>query len=145
MWLNTDLRTIDWQRAGQVWQETPEVIAAWAFGSAAGGQLAPGSDVDVGVWFEDSPSFEQQLALLGRLQKALGVDEIDLVALNDANPILRFEAISGRALFCRDLNRRAGFVSLTAREYEDAMAFWEWGVRSRLRHLADRRRQDAAL
>ena len=127
----TDLRRIDWEQTARLWRETPEVIAAWAFGSAADGRIAPGSDVDVGVWFEASPSFEQQLDLLARLQDTLGVDEVDLVALNDANPILRFEALSGRRLFCRDPGRCAGFASLTAREYEDAMAFWEWGLRAR--------------
>lgn len=45
--------------------------------------------------------------------------------LNDANPILRFEAVSGRMLFCRDIQRMADFVSLTAREYEDEMAQWQ--------------------
>jgi predicted nucleotidyltransferase len=128
---NTEPRAIEWERIARIWQETPEVIAAWAFGSALGGQIAPGSDVDVAVWFETGPSFEQQDALLARLQETLGVDEIDLVVLNDANPILRFEAISGQVLFCRDPNRRAAFVSLTAREYEDAMALWERGMRMR--------------
>ena len=128
---NTDMRAIDWQKTIPIWEETPEVIAAWAFGSALDGQLAPGSDVDVGVWFEAPPSFERQLALLARLQETLGVDEVDLVVLNDANPILRFEALSGRTLYCRDRSRCAGFASLTAREYEDAMAFWERGLRMR--------------
>jgi len=131
MSLKTETRKIDWQRAEQIWQETPEVLAAWAFGSARDGQVAPGSDVDVGVWFEAPPSFELQLALLARLQDTLGVDEVDLVVLNETNPILRFEALSGRTLYCRDRSRCAGFASLTAREYEDAMAFWERGLRMR--------------
>ena len=131
MLLNTEPRAIDWQQAAPVWHETSGLIAAWAFGSASNGLVAPGSDVDVGVWFETLPSFEQQLALLGRLQEALGVDEVDLVVLNDANPTLRFEALSGRALYCRDPNLRAGFASLAAREYEDAIAFWEQALRSR--------------
>jgi predicted nucleotidyltransferase len=133
----TETHTIDWQRTRQIWQATPEVLAAWAFGSAAGGRVAPGSDVDVGVWFASRPTFDQQLALLGRLQDALGVDEIDLVLLNDANPILRFEALSGRTLYNRDPSRCAGFASLTAREYEDAMAFWERGLQIRRQALAD--------
>ena len=128
---NTEVRTIDWQQTTPIWQETPDVIAAWAFGSAVDGRVAPGSDVDVGVWFEARPTFEQQFDLVARLQEVLGVDEVDLVVLNDANPILRFEVISGRSLFCRDKSRRAGFASLTAREYEDEMAFWEQGLRSR--------------
>ena len=131
MSLKTETRRIDWQRTLQVWQETPEVLAAWAFGSAQEGQVAPGSDVDVGVWFEAPPSFELQLALLARLQGTLGVDEVDLVVLNEANPILRFEALSGQTLYCRDRSRCAGFASLTAREYEDAMAFWERGLHMR--------------
>jgi hypothetical protein len=71
---------------------------------------------------------------LGKLQSALNIEEIDLVVLNKANPILRFEAISGRSLFCRDLSRRAEFASLTAREYEDSMAMVE-------RALAERKRE----
>jgi hypothetical protein len=59
------------------------------------------------------------------LEKIVGVEAIDLVILNEANPILRFEAISGRPLFCRDLDQRAEFASLTAREYEDEMAQWQ--------------------
>jgi hypothetical protein len=50
------------------------------------------------------------------------LDNIDLVVLNAAAPILRFEAVSGRLLFCRDATQRAAFVSLTAREYEESMA-----------------------
>jgi predicted nucleotidyltransferase len=122
--LDARSRAIDWENAAHVWRETPEVIAAWAFGSAQNGSVGPGSDIDVAVWFESPPSLEAQIALLAQLQEALGFEEIDLVVLNDANPILRFEAISGRSLFCRDRARRAEFASLTAREYEDEMALW---------------------
>lgn len=48
--------------------------------------------------------------------------------LNEANPILRFEAVSGKRLFCRDLSALAEFVSLAAREYEDEMAQWQMAV-----------------
>jgi hypothetical protein len=58
----------------------------------------------------------------------LAFDEIDLVALNDASPILRFEAVSDRPVNVTDLERRAAFVSLTAREYEDEMAQWRMAL-----------------
>jgi predicted nucleotidyltransferase len=131
----TELRTIEWEQTTQIWQGNPDVLAAWAFGSAMDGQVAPGSDVDVGVWFASRPTFECQLALLARLQEVLGVEEIDLVVLNDANPILRFEALSGRKLFCRDPGRCAAFASLTAREYEDAMALWARGMQMRSQNV----------
>jgi predicted nucleotidyltransferase len=104
-------------------------VAAWAFGSAGGGELRKGSDADVAVLMAGTPTFEEQLGLLGRLQDAFQLDEVDLVILNDANPILRFEAVSGRQLFNRDPEEVAGFVSLTAREYEDEMAQWEHAMR----------------
>jgi predicted nucleotidyltransferase len=117
--------TIDWQRAKPVWEETPQLIAAWAFGSARSGRVSSGSDLDVAVWFDSLPSFDDQMVLLARLQAALQFEDIDLVVLNDANPILRFEAVCGQPLFCRDPGLCAGFASLTAREYEDELAFWQ--------------------
>jgi predicted nucleotidyltransferase len=109
----------------QVWDTAPNVVAAWAFGSAQDGRVGTGSDVDIAVLMESPPSLDERIELLSRLQDALGVEEIDLVVLNEANAIVRFEAISGEPLFCRDLARRAEFASLTAREYEDEMAFWK--------------------
>lgn len=123
--IDTSTRAIDWQCIAHIWKDTPGLVAVWAFGSSQDGQVGPGSDMDIAVLFESPPSLEAQIALLAELQDALHFEDIDLVVLNDANPILRFEAISGRPLFCRDPGRRAEFASLTAREYEDEMALWQ--------------------
>ncbi len=96
--------------------------AVWAFGSAQDGHISEGGDLDIGILFESPPSLDELAELRSDLQQALRFDEIDLVALNRANPLLRFEALSGRLIFCRDLVSRADFASLTAREYEDEMA-----------------------
>jgi hypothetical protein len=53
------------------------------------------------------------------------VDDIDLVPLNGASPVLGFEALCGRRVYCADENLCAEFASLTAREYEDEMAMCE--------------------
>lgn len=123
------MSSVDWPRLEQVLAAAPKVVAAWVFGSAQSGQIKPGSDVDVGVLFESKPSLAELLELTGELQQIVPFAEVDLVPLNEANPILRFEAISGRAVFCRDAGRRAEFASLTAREYEDEMAMIERWVR----------------
>lgn len=124
-------KVIDWDSLQPIWEATPEVIAAWAFGSARDGEARDGGDVDIGLLMAQPPTFDEQLDLLGRLQAALGLDEVDLVVLNEAHAILRFEAVSGRRLFVRDLPAMAEFVSLTAREYEDAMALYRHGLRWR--------------
>jgi hypothetical protein len=55
----------------------------------------------------------------------LSFDEIDIVVLTEASPILRFEAVSGRPLYTADRESQATFVSVTAREYEDELAQWK--------------------
>jgi len=124
-------RNVDWESLQPVWESIPDIVAVWAFGSARDGQLRWGSDVDIGVLMARQPTFDEQLDLLGRLQGALQLDEVDLVILNEANVILRFEAVSGRRLFVRDLSALAEFVSLTAREYEDEMAQYARALRQR--------------
>jgi predicted nucleotidyltransferase len=124
-------RTLDWKATRPIWESNPDVVAAWAFGSARDGLLREGSDADVGVLLARQPTFDEELDLLGRLQDALQLDEVDLVVLNDANAILRFEAVSGKRLFIRDLSAAAEFVSLTAREYEDEMAQYERALQQR--------------
>ena len=124
-------RAIDWASLQPIWATTPDLVAAWAFGSARDGQVRDGGDVDVGLLMARQPSFDEQLDLLGRLQDALGLDEVDLVILNEAHVILRFEAVSGRRLFVRNLPALAEFVSLTAREYEDEMVQYQRAMRWR--------------
>jgi predicted nucleotidyltransferase len=105
--------SVDWQRAERVWAAATNVITAWIFGSAQRGQIREKSDLD---------SLDERASLRADLQQALQFDDIDLLVLNEASPIVRFEAVSGQPVFCRDAGRRAEFASLTAREYEDEMA-----------------------
>jgi predicted nucleotidyltransferase len=121
-------RRIDWGKSLSVLQDMQNVLAAWAFGSARNSEVSPGSDADIGILCDHRPSLDELVELRIDLQDALQFEEIDLVVLNEASPILRFEAIRGVALFCRDANRRAEFASLTAREYEDAMSLLEAGL-----------------
>jgi len=121
---------IDWASLRAIFESHPNVIAAWCFGSAQNGLVGEKSDVDIAVLFRETPSLDDLVGLQADLQKELQFDQVDLVVLNDASPITRFEAVSGRPVFCRDLSARAEFVSLTAREYEDAIAFIQKGLRT---------------
>jgi predicted nucleotidyltransferase len=124
-------KKIDWQSTETLWRDWPNVIAVWAFGSAQTGEVKRGSDADVAVWGERLFTLDERLQILDQLQAQLQFDDIDLIILNNANVILRFEAVSGRLLFCRDMQQMAAFVSLTAREYEDEMAQWQRALQAR--------------
>lgn len=109
----------------------PDILAAWHFGSSRQGGIRPGADVDIGVLFYRIPSIDELADIRAELQDALSFDEIDLVVLNDASPVLRFEAVSGQPVYIADPEARAGFCSLTAREYEDEMAQWQRALNMR--------------
>src|SRR4029079_16332926 len=97
------MQTVTGDKAASAFQEIPKVIAAWAFGSAQGGQIAKGSDLDIAILVDPPLLFEELTDLVGALQDAFHFENIDLVPLtNNSSPILRFEAVSGRLLFCRD-------------------------------------------
>jgi predicted nucleotidyltransferase len=113
---------VNLDKAARVLACMPKVLAAWVFGSAQEGRIHAGSDLDIGVLFVTTPALDELADLRADVQEAVQFDNIDLVVLNAASPILRFEAVSGRLLFCRDAARRVAFVSLTAREYEESMA-----------------------
>jgi len=99
-----------------------DVLGAWAFGSAQDGNLRPGSDLDVAVLFAETPGLDALAHCRASLQRALQVEHIDLVPLNGASPVLRFEALQGVRVCCHDEARCVELASQTAREYEDEMA-----------------------
>lgn len=107
-------------------QRYSQILGGWIFGSQISGRQMKNSDLDIGLLFRESPESDLILTLISELEKAAnGRFEIDLTSLNEAGVVLRFEAISGKRIFCRDSERCAEFASLTAREYEDEMGFAE--------------------
>jgi predicted nucleotidyltransferase len=96
------------------------VEVAILFGSAAKGMRRPDSDIDIGIL--PSPdravSFDEELALAGQLEQILG-REVDLVRLDTASTLLRFEASQGRRLYEARLGAFADFVARALVEHED--------------------------
>ena len=124
------MSALDCSGVADLFAKLPKVVAAWAFGSAETGRMTASSDVDIGVLFDAAPSLDELAALREQLQVTLQFDDVDLVAVDErSSPILRFEVVSGRSIYCRDIDRKAEFVSLTAREYEYEMAFLRQGMR----------------
>jgi predicted nucleotidyltransferase len=96
------------------------VEVAILFGSAAKGRLRPDSDIDIGIL--PSPDrvfgFDEELALAIELDKMLG-REVDLVRLDTASTLLRFEVSQGRRLYEARVGAFADFVARALVEHED--------------------------
>jgi predicted nucleotidyltransferase len=82
--------------------------------------LRPDSDIDIGIL--PSPDrvlgFEEELALAAELDKILG-REVDLVRLDTASTLLRFEASQGQRLYEARVGAFADFVARALLEHED--------------------------
>ncbi|MGB0680008.1 MAG: type VII toxin-antitoxin system MntA family adenylyltransferase antitoxin [Polyangiales bacterium] len=118
------MRKVDYGKLASLWQRETAILAVWVFGSAQQGDLGPTSDVDLALLLRRPWPWEQKADLRAAVQERLQVEDIDLVFLdNDSDPLLAFEALSGRLLFVRDAAARIAYASLKAREYEDAVAF----------------------
>jgi predicted nucleotidyltransferase len=76
------------------------------FGSRAAGSAKGYSDVDVAVKFMNSNnSLDKALNLMSDVEALLGV-HVDVIPLNIADTIVKYEAYSGGIiLFCRDYDR----------------------------------------
>jgi len=113
------------------------VRLAVLFGSTARGQSGPDSDLDVGVLFETGQ--ESTAGLEVALARATG-RRLDLVGLDTAPPLLRFEvARDGRLLLERTPH---AWVDFRARAMTD---WWDWAPTARLFHAAAAARLRAAL
>lgn len=91
----------------------PEVLEAYLFGSQARGDAAAHSDVDVAVYVSRIPDvpFGYEAEVATDLMQALGRNDVDVVVLNRAPPVLYHRVLrDGVRLLSRDL------VATTRRE-----------------------------
>lgn len=101
-----------------------DVTLAYLFGSQARESVTPLSDVDVAVLFaKEVPSAEysdRQISLITEFMRLLSRNDIDVLVLNVAPPLIRHNALKGRLLHSRSDKERVQFEVRTRREYLDS-------------------------
>jgi len=102
----------------------PEVLVAYLFGSHARGKPTPVSDVDFAVLLSETVPRESYLdyriALTQELSRIVRSDEVQVVILNQAPPLLAYKVIvEGRPLLCREELARLRFRTDATRRYLD--------------------------
>jgi predicted nucleotidyltransferase len=120
--------------------DRPPVVAASLIGSQAAGRPGPLSDADVAVWLEPDTPSEAQLPLLAAAVDALGTDEVDLVVLNHAPPLLQHRAMTNRVVLVeRDRAQRVRFETEALLAYLDTAPLRALLAEGRRRRLAEGR------
>lgn len=125
------------------------VVAAMLIGSQARGNPGPLSDVDIAIWHDPGLDvrgrFDLQMDLAGEITGLLGTDEVDLVLLNNAPPLMRHRAIrEGKRLVERDHDERVRLETRAILDYLDTAPLrveLGRGVRRRMKEGRFGRRQ----
>ncbi len=93
---------------------------AYLFGSCARGDVGPLSDIDIAVFLDGRVSpFDFRLRLAAKLAQTLGSEHFDLVTLNDAPLLLKYEVVRGGLVIKEDKSKRVAFETRTLSEYLD--------------------------
>ena len=105
-------------------EQYPGVLAAYIFGSVAKGHTHRRSDVDIAVLVSveviKSDPFRYRLKLMADLKSALGRDDVDLILLNQARPLLAHRVLrDGKLILERSPSARIRFQVHTVNQYLD--------------------------
>lgn len=99
------------------------VKLAYLFGSIVRGDANELSDVDIAVMLDESLSkkdmFNEELDLISELTHVLKSDKIDLIVLNDAPLLLKFNIIKNGHVLKSDETKRISFETGVMSRYLD--------------------------
>ena len=106
------------ERSQALWRENKDILLVYIFGSSAEGKTA--NDIDLAILFNKKPSYENISCLAERLYKLAGTRRIDIVDLNRAGPVFKFDIISrGRLLSMKDVDTLNNFELKVIKEHMD--------------------------
>ncbi len=126
------------RRLERALEQRDEVLEAYLFGSHATGRAQAHSDIDVAVYIDalktPDAAYGYTADLTAHLMAALGSNEIDVLVLNQAPPVLYHRVLrDGLRLLARDLRAtttREGYALSRYCDYLPQLAKIEAGRRS---------------
>lgn len=99
--------------------EHENIIFAYIFGSYVKDKIRKDSDVDIAIYLNDNMSTDTYLGIKMDLSESLK-REVDLVILNDATPLLKYEIYKNNILlFTRNKTIESRYKVKTLFEYSD--------------------------
>ena len=96
------------------------------FGSQATGKTHPQSDVDVAYFAQNPLSLAEESKLIIDLMQVFGTHDVDIVSLQNAPPLLRYEiARFGKAIYERTSGLFTSFFIHAMRQYEEVRPLFQ--------------------
>lgn len=115
--------------------ECEDILFAYIFGSYVAGNMRKDSDIDIGIYLKEKMSIEKYLKLKMDLMEACK-REVDLVILNDATPLLKYEVYRSNILiFTRDKTIESNYKVKTLFEYSDMKRYLDIAYKRNIERL----------
>jgi len=116
------------------------VKLAYLFGSVAGGKSGKLSDVDIAVFLDESlkrrDMFNLQLKLISELTSILKTDRVDLVVMNDAPLLLKYNIIKHGVILKYDLKTKIRVESRILSDYLDMKYYIDRHTKLAIKRIA---------
>lgn len=117
------VREIEKEKLNEIFEKN-KIALAYLFGSVAKKKTGPLSDIDIAVLFDEKVSsaqyFDRKLTVMGELADLFKTDNIDVVVLNEAPPLLTHRIIKeGTPFFSQNEKRRLEFELRAIMRYLD--------------------------
>ena len=96
-----------------------DVVLAILFGSHGTEFQRNDSDIDFAILFDNKISMMEEMKILDELSSILSFENIDLLNLNKASVIMKFEALSGQIIYERDFDETSDFMEKVFKTYGD--------------------------
>lgn len=113
-----------WDDLREVLETTPDLVAAYLFGSYGTRYQTPLSDVDLAFLFRlgKAPGFRDEMTFRGRVLESLQEEDVSIVILNQVPCMLQMKILeTGRRIYCADQVAVADFVEQVLGIYADYM------------------------
>ena len=111
------------EKVRELLNKQKHVKLAYLFGSVAEGKEGKLSDVDIAVFLDESLSkkerFDLQLKLISGLMSILKTDRIDLIVMNDAPLLLKYNIIKHGKILKDNIETRVKVESRILSDYLD--------------------------
>ncbi|MDP8262794.1 MAG: nucleotidyltransferase domain-containing protein [Candidatus Ancaeobacter aquaticus] len=120
-----------------LFQNKPEIELAYLFGSKAKGTDTALSDTDIALLLKNTPHlFDYKLELLREIKQILNSDTIDLVILNNAPPLLRYQAVCfGTMIHCKNDLTPFHYKAKVINEYLDIKPMLDFFTRDAINKI----------
>lgn len=115
------LHTNDFTRIAHVLRERQDVLATYCFGSQADSSCLAPRDVDLAVLGRARFTLDQLIEMTEAVSCAIARDDVDLVDLRAAGPVLKRQVVAlSRLVYCRDEALVADFELSALAEFRDS-------------------------